>query len=87
MTGVRLQDRSENNSLSYRRHGGPGNAVEAGKTQSASGVTRSKDGVQGPRRVMDTGFRRHDGQGHPSTVGSLIQQHWAVAEAHPSGGA
>lgn len=47
MTGVRLQDRSEAYVLFYREHGGPGNAVETGNTPSASGVTPSKDGVQG----------------------------------------
>jgi hypothetical protein len=43
------------------RHGGQRHAVEIEKTQSASGVTPSKDEIQGPLRILDTVFRRHDG--------------------------
>jgi hypothetical protein len=38
-------------------------AVEIVKTQSTAGVTPSKDGVQRPLRILDSGFRRNDGQG------------------------
>jgi hypothetical protein len=48
--------------LSHRQPGRLSNAAAIGKTQSASGVTPSKDGVQWSLRILDTGFRRHDGQ-------------------------
>jgi hypothetical protein len=41
----------------------PPNAVETGKTQSATGVTPLKDGVRRPLTIPVTGFCRHDGQG------------------------